>query len=242
MKEEPEFIMGPEGRLEALVAGIGEGGSLEDANSNLPIGIVCHPHPLFEGSMHNKVVTTLVKAWQSLGFPTVRFNFRGVGKSEGNYAEAKGEVDDLHAIVQWVQKKKPNTSIALAGFSFGSYIAAKVAEELTSKTSIQKAFFQEIAMLFSIAPPVHHFAFDDLKPLCPWVIIQGTQDEVVPHNLVIDWYNAMSLKLEKPYHKLILMEDTTHFFHGRLNELKSEIIQETKIIAETMPGFPLSRE
>src|SRR5436189_4416294 len=93
------------------------------------IGVVCHPHPLYQGTMHNKVVTTIAKAWQEMGMSTLRFNFRGVGLSEGEYGHGEGEQEDLKAVLNWILEQFPNAKICLGGFSFGAFIAAKVAAE-----------------------------------------------------------------------------------------------------------------
>ncbi len=116
--ETSQLIDGPAGKLEMVIGQpIGK-----------PIhhwGIVCHPHSQFGGTMDNKVVTTLVKAFQNLGLNTVRFNFRGVGKSEGHYDNGDGELNDLLAVIEWVRKEHPDQSLWLAGFSFGAYVAQK---------------------------------------------------------------------------------------------------------------------
>ena len=115
--EERIYIAGPEGKLEANVSGLGS--PLQVFN----IGIICHPHPLHQGTMHNKVVTTVTRTWQKLGLATVRFNFRGVGESEGHYGEGKGEIEDLKAVIVFAQQRHPEAKIWLAGFSFGAVIS-----------------------------------------------------------------------------------------------------------------------
>jgi len=118
-KEESMYLEGPVGRLEALISGI------KETHDESVVGIICHPHPLYQGTMHNKVVTTVIRAWQQLGFSTVRFNFRGVEGSEGSYNEGIGEVEDLQAVFKWVKASMPNAKIWVGGFSFGAYIAAQ---------------------------------------------------------------------------------------------------------------------
>jgi len=130
------MLPGPAGQLEALV-------STPQQNARETVAIICHPNPLFEGTMHNKVVTTIAKAFDLLGLTTVRFNYRGVGKSEGEYGETIGETEDCLAIVDWVQKTYPNYSLWLSGFSFGAYISASVANQMA------------VAQLVSIAPAVN---------------------------------------------------------------------------------------
>ncbi len=231
--EEKIFINGPSGQLETLVYGLPNISAFVkdktvDPDNPIPnldamnlypnlktIGVVCHPHPLYQGTMHNKVVTTICKAWQNLAMPTVRFNFRGVGESEGHYNQGVGERMDLEAVLSFFQGIFPDIQFWLAGFSFGSYIALQVAAE-------PKTF--PVQALLSVAPPVHHFAFDKtLLPTCPWVIIQGTADSVVPYEKVLNW--AKDLELKKSNLKFISMEGAEHFFHGRLVELNT-IIQD----------------
>lgn len=211
--EEKIFINGPAGRIEALVSGLEI-----NTKSKCPkiIGVVCHPHPLYQGSMHNKVVTTICKAWQNLGLATVRFNFRGVGESEGHYGDGIGERLDLEAVLSFLHSSFPETQFWLAGFSFGSYIALQMAAE-------PKSF--PIRSLLMIAPPIHHFEFKTITlPLCPWVVIQGDQDSLVPYEKVFHW--VTNLEEQKSDLTFITMTGAEHFFHGRLVELKT-IIQDS---------------
>lgn len=192
-----ELIKGPVGQLE-LVQGKPIG---EERNA---IGIVCHPHPLFGGTMDNKVVTTLTKTFQCLGLHTVRFNFRGVGRSEGRFDNGKGELEDLLAVVDWMQQQHPGREIWLAGFSFGAYVAAKAATQLT----IQK--------LVTVAPAVQHFPMNDLPPItCQWILVQGEQDDVVPPQEVFAWAKD---RMPKPI--ILRFPEAGHFFHGQLVELR----------------------
>lgn len=209
-KEQPLFIPGPNGRLEARIAGI--------SPENSKIGIVCHPHPLYQGSQDNKVVTTLVRAWQALGLATIRFNFRGVGKSEGEYGEGIGEIEDLKAVIQWVQETlQIPLDLWLGGFSFGACIAAHEANDSPSP----------VAGLLTVAPPVERMDFSHLNPLCPWIIIQGDMDELTPLSAVASWHQKLtetqSQALEPYPRQLIVIEGASHFFHGRLVQLKKDI-------------------
>ena len=168
------------------------------------IGIICHPLPQFDGTMNNKVVTTIERAFINKGLATLRFNFRGVGKSEGSFANTIGETEDLKAIIQWVKQVLPNTPLWLGGFSFGSYIAAKAANEIA------------VQQLVSIAPPVNHNDFVALTNIhCPWWLVQGDQDEIVPASEVI----AFAKQPPSPL-TLKVMAGVGHFFHGHLIELR----------------------
>lgn len=173
--------------------------------------IICHPHSLMGGTMNNKVVTTLARAFSELGLHTVRFNFRGVGESKGVYDAGIGETHDVLAVWDWVKARRPQDQIWLAGFSFGAFVSFRAASLRTP------------AQLVSIAPPVHNFNFDFSsisRPSCPWLVVQGDQDEVVDPQLVFDW-----IKTFDPPPKLITMEGATHFFHGRLVELRHLLVE-----------------
>jgi alpha/beta superfamily hydrolase len=199
----PFFIDGPAGRLEATIT------LPSGEQPPLAIGVICHPHPLHGGTMENKVVTTVARAFKELGVAAIRFNFRGVGASEGQYGEGVGELADLRAVLDWLSSVQPTQRIWLAGFSFGAYI------------SLQAAEHSQVTQLISIAPPVHDFDFTHLPSFqCPWLIIQGDKDEVVPHDQLCAWEK----ELTRP-HVLRVMRDASHFFHGRLVELRAILIQ-----------------
>lgn len=199
------LFLGPVGDIEMLTAP-------EDKTlSNLKnaTAIICHPHPLFGGTMTNKVVTTLARVFRDLGLRTVRFNFRGVGKSAGTHDEGRGEVDDLLAITEWIKKLFPNDEIWFAGFSFGAYVATKGAMQFSPK------------QLVTIAPQVSRFKEDDLtRVICPWLLVQGEKDEVVSAEEVFAWIETLAHKPE-----VIRIPDASHFFHGKLLELR-ELLEE----------------
>lgn len=202
--EQPEHIMipGPEGALEAVVE------RPQSSPDNI-VAIICHPHPLHEGTMNNKVVTTLVRTCQALGAIAVRFNFRGVGASAGVYDQAEGEQEDLKAVMAWAEKTFVGCRLWLGGFSFGSYVATRVASE------------RSVDQLIAIAPPVHHFDFQTIPPIqCPWLVVQGEADEVVPAEEVFTW---VASRPESP--QLIRMPGVGHFFHGKLIELREAIVK-----------------
>ena len=193
-------IKGPVGELEAIIAEpIGR--------DRKALGFVCHPHPLYGGTMTNKVVTTLVKTFQHQGLTTVRFNFRGVGKSEGGFDQGVGELNDLLAVIKWVQKEYPMQEIWLAGFSFGAFIATKASTMLVAKT------------LVTVAPPVERFPMDDVSPVVDkWVLVQGEKDDVVAAPQVLAWAES-----RKPQPDIIRFPEAGHFFHGQLGELRVKI-------------------
>lgn len=207
IQTETTFLLpGPAGELEILLS------PTPPETVNPAIALICHPHPLHGGTMHNKVVTTLSKVFQQLQMQTIRFNFRGVGKSTGGYADGVGELQDLLAVESWVRELVPNASIWLAGFSFGAYIAIRAAAETHPSG------------LVSIAPPVNHFPLDGpLNITCPWVVVQGEDDEVVPTAEVLTWRESL-----KPQPALLRFPNTGHFFHGRLTDLKEALVTELK--------------
>lgn len=199
-KENSITLKGPAGELEAITLG-------PDTEPK-GLAIICHPHPQFEGTMHNKVVTTLARTLCAQGYAVVRFNFRGVGKSAGSYGEGKGEVEDLISVIKWAREQCPNKGLWLAGFSFGAYIVAK-----TSQT-------EKVSQLILVAPPVHYSGFAELTHFpCPVLIIQGETDEIVAAENVKAWVDKITTSK-----KLILLPDVTHFFHGKLDAIK-KIIQ-----------------
>lgn len=173
------------------------------------LAVVCHPHSLHGGSMDNKVVTTIVRLYQELGASVLRFNFRGVGGSAGEFDHGLGEGEDLQAAVQWARAQPGHADLPLwlAGFSFGSYVSASRAVELGA------------ARLLSIAPPVSRWDFAALPRITgPWVVVQGDQDEVVEAAAVYAFLDTL-----QPPAKLIRMPQATHFFHGLLIELKAQL-------------------
>jgi alpha/beta superfamily hydrolase len=194
-----EFMLrGPAGCLECV-------SDTPDSEEERPATIVlCHPHPQHGGTMHNKVVTILERSMRELGLRTVRFNFRGIGASEGSFDDGYGETDDLFAITEWVRRTRSKDDLWLGGFSFGAYIALRAAQNL------------KIEQLISVAPPVQRYDFESLlHPDCPWLVVQGDEDDVVPIDDVNDWAKNMDPKLE-----LIIMIGAGHFFHRRLMDLR----------------------
>ncbi len=212
-KEPSSFcIEGPQGLLELKTTWIESAQPL--------IAVIAHPHPLHQGSMHNKVVTTLMQAFNTLGLSTVRFNFRGVGKSEGHYGNAIGELEDLRAVLNWVMAALPTARIWLAGFSFGSYIAAAMAKEWP------------VGQLVSIAPPVNQPYFKDLHGIeAPWLVVQGEKDEIIDPEAVWEWAACPPAPL-----KLIRLPGIGHFFHGYLTELRELLVKELSSNPDLLVG------
>ncbi len=196
------MLSGPAGVLEAQVDH-----ALPD-QARAGTAIICHPHPRHGGTMRNKVVTMLERALRESGLDTVRFNFRGVGASEGEFDEGRGESDDLRAVAGWVRQARPGDALWLAGFSFGSFVAYGVADELKA------------AALITVAPPADRdWGMEDTgRPGCPWLLIQGEADEVVDPQAVFDWVETMD---DPPV--VVRMPETGHFFHRRLMDLRGAV-------------------
>lgn len=169
--------------------------------------VVCHPHPLHGGTMDNKVVTTVARALLDLDIPAVRFNFRGVGASAGTFDAGIGETDDAAAAADWGAARWPGRRLIIAGFSFGAYVALRLAQQ------------RDAAQLITIAPPVALFDCSGMRaPACPWLVVQGDADEVVDPRQVIRWVESL-----EPRPTLVVMPGVGHFFHGRLPELKDAV-------------------
>lgn len=197
------FLRGPAGKLECITD------VPAAAEARAATIIICHPHPQFGGTMNNKVVTIMERSLRELGLNTVRFNFRGAGASEGEYDEGFGETDDLLAVAAWVRRTRPTDVLWLGGFSFGSYITLRAAKDL------------QPALLISIAPPARRYAFAQLQhPRCPWLVIQGDEDDIVSVEDVRQWVQST-----QPRPDLVVMEHAGHFFHRRLMDLRS-LLQE----------------
>lgn len=181
------------------------------------LAIICHPHPLFGGAMGNKVVTTTERCLRELGAATLRFNFRGVGKSAGSFDHGIGESDDLSAVYQHARQYFAELPFWLAGFSFGSYVAARCANALGA------------AQLVSIAPPVESWDFSAFAaPSMPWLVLQGEADEVVSAEAVYAF-----VARQTPAPQLQRFPETSHFFHGKLLELRAGLQQyfSTQVLA-----------
>ena len=193
-------IDGNAGRLEAV---------LEAPRTGEPsaVAVVCHPHPLHGGTMHNKVAHTLARAFLASGFAALRFNFRGTGDSDGRFDDGNGEVDDVLACIDWMRRRFPGRSPWLAGFSFGAAM------------SIRAAVAADVAGLVSVAPAAFRFAGSlREQPDCPWLIVHGAEDELVPIDESVKWVDSL-----EPGPELVVFEDTTHFFHGKLVELRETV-------------------
>jgi len=194
-------LQGPAGMLESIL-------DIPGGTEVVGAAVVCHPHPQHGGTMHNKVAHTLARAFVRSGFETLRFNFRGTEASEGEYDDGIGELDDALAALKWMRERHPAGPFWLAGFSFGAAIAIRAA------TSI------EVNGLVSVAPAVSRFANDMAdQPECPWLVVQGDEDELVDIEETLAWLNALD-----PGPEVLVVAGAEHFFHGRLTDVREAVM------------------
>jgi uncharacterized protein len=203
------FLDGPAGRLEALL----NAGSAEATHA----AVVCHPHPLFGGTLHNKVVFHTMKALNSFGFPVLRFNFRGTGLSQGEHARGDGEVGDVRAALDWIDREF-HLPLLLAGFSFGAAVGLRAA-----------CADERVRALIAVGTPVvpvaeateeprvygYEFLRDCAKPK---LFVSGGRDQFGPREKL----EALAASVAEPK-KLVIVEGADHFFEGRLRELRDAI-------------------
>jgi alpha/beta superfamily hydrolase len=198
----------------------GSAGFLEglcDVPSDMPIkgiAVIAHPHPLFGGTMQNKVVQTLAKAFVQNGWRAIRFNFRGVGASEGTYDEGRGELDDLMCVIEQSQiqakevSPEAGTALALAGFSFGAFVTSHALTQWAAHPQLDKVVLVgTAASRFSVAPVP-----PDLHEKT--LVLHGEVDDTVPLSSVMEWARPQSLPVT-------VVPGVEHFFHGQLPLLRS---------------------
>lgn len=195
-------IDGPAGPLEAVL-------SVPDAASPGRVAIICHPNPAMGGTMTNKVVFSLHRACRDQSLMTLRFNFRGVGASAGAFDHGAGEQDDLLAVLAWAWRELAARELVLAGFSFGSFVAASVWPRALAGGWRGRS-------LILAAPPVTRFPLDGHALPAGTRVIYGDADEVVDPLAIRDWLAAQPAALE-----VCVLAGAGHFFHGRLTELKA---------------------
>jgi len=189
------FIDGPVGNLEAVVNDPGEQRS--------GIALIAHPHPLFGGTLDNKVVHTLAKAFFELGYVALRPNLRGAGKSQGNFDEGKGETQDMLAVAEYAKGQFGDLPLALAGFSFGAFVQSCVIKQLPAEK------------LVLVAPAVERFDVGNVP--ANTLVIHGDRDDVVPLAAVLAWAQPQELRV-------MVLPGAGHFFHGRLPQLKQIVL------------------
>lgn len=192
----------------------GNAGALECA-LDLPeaaprgLALVAHPHPLYGGTMDNKVAQTLARAFVALGYAAVRMNFRGVGKSEGVHDAGNGETDDMATLLSYMQQQYPNLPLALGGFSFGTFVQAQLQQRL-----LKQGRAAERLVLVGTA------AGKWAMPQVPanTILIHGEQDDTIPLSDVFDWARPQDLAV-------IVIPGADHFFHRKLQHIKNFVVE-----------------
>jgi uncharacterized protein len=200
-------LPGPAGELQALIEtpqpAADEAGAAVQA-----FAVVCHPHPLYGGTLDNKVVYTVARAFQQCGAPAIRFNYRGVGSSTGSYDEGSGETADTLAVIEYGRRRWPQAALWLGGFSFGGAVAVRAATVAAPQR------------LVLAAPAVTRIDVStEAAPACPWLVVQGDADDMVPAAQVLAWAHAL-----QPAPQIALLPGAGHFFHGRINELRDAVL------------------
>ena len=201
-------LAGPAGEIEALVE-IPADAPAADGGAPSRFGVVCHPHPLYGGTLDNKVVYTLARVCVELGVPSIRFNFRGVGGSAGSYDEGRGETADALAVIAYGRERWPGAALWLAGFSFGGAVAVRAAAQAGPER------------LVTVAPGITRVAMEGVdSPACPWLIVQGDADDVIEPAAVLDWAGRQATPAV-----VRMLPGAGHFFHGRLHELRATVLE-----------------
>lgn len=204
-------FVGPAGRIEGIY---------RPADDPPGAAVVCHPHPQHGGTMHTKVVFRTAKALERSGWAVLRFNFRGVGRSGGSFADGAGEADDVRAALDWLADRHPGTPLAVAGFSFGSIVGLPVGAE-----------DDRVAWLVGIGVPTDRFPFDELSGVTkPKLFVQGARDE---HGSV-ERLRLDLARVGQPW-DLVVVEGADHFFAGRLGELERAIADWISAAARSSP-------
>jgi alpha/beta superfamily hydrolase len=194
---ETRLLQGPAGLLECALDGPADAAGL---------ALLCHPHPLHGGTMEHKVVQTLARAFVQLGWRAVRFNYRGVGRSEGTWDNGRGEVEDALSVLQAL--RAPGQPLALGGFSFGGYVASQVAARAAPQGAAQA--------LVLVGPAVETFPLAGVPP--DTLVIHGELDEVVSLRGVLDWARPQALPVT-------VVPGAGHFFHGQMGLLKGLVLR-----------------
>ena len=215
----PDIIFnGPEGRL--------EGRYHQAEHSGAPIALVLHPHPLYGGTMNNKIVYNIYHTFVNHGFSVMRFNFRGVGRSQGKYDEGIGELSDAATALDWMQQQNPEAATCwIGGFSFGAWIAMQLLMRRP-----------EIEGFISVAPPANLYDFSFLAP-CPssGIIIQGDRDEIVPEEAAQKLVNKTVTQKGRTIDYQVV-SGADHYFRNQLEELNQHMADYLATRADELTG------
>ncbi len=216
------LIDGPAGHIEVVVE--------DPSGPAAPRGlaVIAHPHPLMGGTMDNKVVHTLVRAFVLAGWRAVRFNFRGVGQSEGQYDEGRGETADLLAVAAHHQSDPAlaGKPLALAGFSFGGHVAAQASSRLLQAAADQPAVRAPSTVVL-VSPAASRFEVPTVPPRT--LVVQGESDDVVPLSAILDWARPQQLPVT-------VVPGAGHFFHGQLGGLREIVLRHLRAEAAREAG------
>lgn len=197
----------PNGKLEVCIEH-----PAADLENPQAVALICHPHPLHGGTMKNKVISTLAKTFRELNCISVRFNYRGVGKSDGHYDNGIGETDDALFLLNWIQQNFTPKKTYLAGFSFGAFVSLRAATLTPLK----------LTHLWMVAPAILHADYQLLAPpACPWTVIIPENDTIAEPYATYDW-----IALQHPKPNILSFDQASHFFDGRLIELRDRIKQQ----------------
>jgi len=199
------YLEGLAGKMECLL----------DLPEEAPRGIalVAHPHPLYGGTMENKVAQTLARTFVSLGYATARFNFRGVGESEGEHDRGHGEVDDMLVMYRHMREQYPGLPVALSGFSFGTFVQAQLHARLAAEGQEGDNAVERMVLVGTAAGkwPMPAVPEDT-------ILIHGEQDDTITLQMVFDWARPLEIPV-------IVIPGADHFFHRRLNPIKNIVTQ-----------------
>lgn len=192
----------------------GAAGALEcalDMPASEPRGIalVAHPHPLYGGTMDNKVAQTLARAFVAIGYVAVRMNFRGVGKSEGTHDHGNGETDDMALLLEHMQQQYPDLPVALSGFSFGTYVQSQLQQRLIAQG-------KPAERLVLVGSAAGKWAMPEVP--ANTILIHGENDETIPLSDVLDWARPQDLPV-------IVIPGADHFFHRKLQHIKNFVVE-----------------
>lgn len=204
----------PQGHLEGIL-------KPEEEGTYPPYtGLVCHPHPLYGGSMHNKVVFKVAQTLQALNIPALRFNFRGVGHSTGVYDEGRGEMDDVRYALEFLSRRYPGIPTIVAGFSFGAYVGLRVA-----------ATDDRAQVLLGLGVPARLFEGDTLQGCHKSkFFLHGREDEVAPYELTEQWFEQVPAPKS-----MVAVRGADHFFQGRLDEVQALIVNFMRTLDHMQP-------
>ena len=195
----------------SITGGAGSSECARDLPEAAPRGLalVAHPHPLYGGTMDNKVAQTLARAFVAIGYATVRMNFRGVGKSEGTHDAGRGETDDMALLLEHMKQQYPDLPVALGGFSFGTFVQSQLQQRLIA----QGAPAERLVLVGSAAGK---WAMPEIP--ANTILIHGEHDETIPLSDVLDWARPQDVPV-------IVIPGADHFFHRKLQQIKNFVVE-----------------